>query len=227
MKLQQKRKMIHFSMNSLKREFRVGLSSASAAQTSRVKPRVLQKYIDEFRENKLCRGAAQDWDRQRKELEESIDNGMTFSHLSRKYPMKKEWAKFLVLLRKKEKDRTKKERKIREIVEDLNEKGITDEKLITKELDMFEYLEYKKQRDKSKARMGAKAETKYYRPVDTERTLKIEKISLNFSDDYDDGPGGFQIEDFAGIETMFSKQSLEQRKLRVDRARERLRQKRI
>ena len=108
-----------------------------------------------------------------------------------------------MLLRKKEKDRTKKERKIREIVEDLNEKGITDEKLITKELDMFEYLEYKKQRDKSKARMGAKAETKYYRPVDTERTLKIEKISLNFSDDYDDGPGGFQIEDFAGIETMF------------------------
>ena len=123
--------------------------------------------------------------------------------------MKREWAKYLVLLRKKEKDRRKKEKKIQEIVEDLHEKGVTDEKVVTKELDMFEYMEFKKKRDRSKARMGAKAEVKYYRPVDTERTLKIEKISLNMSDDYDDGPGGFQIEDFAGIETMFSKQSLE------------------
>ena len=139
--------------------------------------------------------------------------------------MKREWAKYLVLLRKKEKDRRKKERKIQEIVEDLHEKGVTDEKIVTKELDMFEYMEFKKKRDRSKARMGAKAEVKYYRPVDTERTLKIEKISLNISDD--DGPGGFEIEDFAGIETMFSKQSLEQRRLRIDRARERLRQKRI
>ena len=152
---------------------------------------------------------------------------MTFSHLAKKYPMKREWAKYLVLLRQKDKDRVKKEQKIREIVEDLHEKGIDDEKIITKELDMFEYMEFKKRRDKSKARMGAKAETKYYRPVDTERTLKIEKISLNFSDDYDDGPGAFQLDDFAGIETMFSKQSLEQRKLRVDRARERLREKRL
>ena len=119
--------------------------------------------------------------------------------------MKREWAKYLVLLRQKDKDRVKKEQKIREIVEDLHEKGIDDEKIITKELDMFEYMEFKKRRDKSKARMGAKAETKYYRPVDTDRTLKIEKISLNFSDDYDDGPGAFQLDDFAGIETMFSK----------------------
>ena len=141
--------------------------------------------------------------------------------------MKREWAKYLVLLRKKEKDRRKKERKIREIVEDLHEKGVTDEKVVTKELDMFEYMELKKKRDRSKARMGAKAEAKYYRPVDTERTLKIDKISLNFSDDYDDGPGGFKLEDFAGIETMFSKQSLEQRRLIVDRARERLRLKRL
>ena len=55
---------------------------------------------------------------------------------------------------------------------------------------MFEYMEFKKRRDQNKARMGGK-EAKYYRPVDTERTLKIEKISLNFTDDYDDGPGGF------------------------------------
>lgn len=119
--------------------------------------------------------------------------------------MKREWAKYLVLLRKKEKDRRKKERKIVEIREDLYEKGIVDEKIIAKELDMFEYMEFKKKRDRSKARMGTKAETKYYRPVDTERTLKIDKISLELSEDYDDGPGGFKLEDFAGIETMFSK----------------------
>ena len=53
--------------------------------------------------------------------------------------------------------------------------------------------------------MGAKAEAKYYRPVDTDRTLKIEPISMDLTDDYDDGPGGFKLEDFEGIETMFSK----------------------
>ena len=49
---------------------------------------------------------------------------------------------------------------------------------------------------------------------------------MNLSDEYDDGPGGFKLEDFAGLDTMFSKQSLEQRKIRVDRARDRLRDKR-
>ena len=89
-------------------------------------------------------GGQDDFDQKRKELEESIDNGMTFSHLAYKYPMKKEWAKYLVLLRKKEKDRRKKERKIREIKEDLYEKGVIDEKIIANELDMFEFMEYKK-----------------------------------------------------------------------------------
>ena len=50
---------------------------------------------------------------------------------------------------------------------------------------------------------------------------------MDLTDDYDDGPGGFKLEDFEGVETMFSKQSLEQRKMRVDRARERLREKRL
>lgn len=50
---------------------------------------------------------------------------------------------------------------------------------------------------------------------------------MDLSDEYDDGPGGFKLEDFEGVETMFSKQSLEQRKIRVDRARERLREKRL
>lgn len=168
-----------------------------------------------------------DWEQHRKDIEESIDNGMTFSHLSRVYPMKREWAKYLVLLRKKEVDRRKKERKVREIMEDLQDRGVVDEKQIANELDLFEYQEFKKRKDRNKARMGVKAEAKYYRPVDTDRTLKIEPISMDLTDDYDDGPGGFKLEDFEGIETMFSKQSLEQRKIRVDRARERLREKRL
>lgn len=55
-----------------------------------------------------------------------IENGTTFSQLSKKFPMKREWAKYLVLLRKKEDDRSKKERKINEIKNDLKEKGVTD-----------------------------------------------------------------------------------------------------
>ena len=43
-------------------------------------------------------------------------------------------------------------------MEDLHEKGVTDDKLITKELDLFEYMEFKKQKEKSRARMGAKAD---------------------------------------------------------------------
>lgn len=42
--------------------------------------------------------------------------------------MKREWAKYLVLLKKKEIDRRTKERNIRELVEDLNERGVTDNK---------------------------------------------------------------------------------------------------
>ena len=202
--------MLNLSMNSLTREFRGGIEAASRGGQRRndlAKRLILtqKREIERFRRQIMGYGQKEDWEQQRKEIEDSIDNGMTFSHLSRKYPMKKEWSKYLILLRQKDKQRRKKERKIKEIVEDLHEKGIVDEKIVTKEIDMFEYLEFKKRRDRSKARMGAKAETKYYRPVDTERTLKIEKISLNFSDDYDDGPGGFVIEDFAGIETMFSK----------------------
>ena len=41
----------------------------------------------------------------------------------------------------------------------------------------------------------------------------------------DDGPGGFVLEDFAGIETAFEKESLQQRQVRVLKARERLRAK--
>ena len=50
----------------------------------------------------------------------------------------------MILLKQKEKDRIKKEKKIQELVEDLYEKGVTDDKLITKELDLFEYMEFKK-----------------------------------------------------------------------------------
>ena len=62
---------------------------------------------------------------------------------------------------------------MREVLEDLHEKGVRDEKAIAHELDLFEYQEYKKKKDQNKKRMGAKAEAKYYRPVDTDRTLDI------------------------------------------------------
>ena len=171
-------------------------------------------------------GDKDDWDLKRKEIEDQIDNGLTYSHWTRYHPVKREWQKYVNLLKKRDRDLRKRDAKIREIREDLQEKGIVNDKIVTKELEMFEYKEMKKVQDRAKARLGAKA-AGYYRPVDTDRTLKIEKISMNFSDGYDDGPGGFQIEDFSGIETMFSKQSLEQRKIRVDRARDRLRQKRL
>ena len=44
--------------------------------------------------------------------------------------MKKEWAKYLVLLKAKEKDRRDKEQKISEILEDLDEQGINDPKQV-------------------------------------------------------------------------------------------------
>ena len=55
-----------------------------------------------------------------------------------------------------------------------------------------------------------------------EKSLKLEKLTLDLDGD-DDGPGGFTLDDFKGIETGFEKESLEQRKVRVMKARERLR----
>ena len=52
--------------------------------------------------------------------------------------------------------------------------------------------------------------------------MKLEKLTLDLDGD-DDGPGGFTLDDFKGIETGFEKESLEQRKVRVMKARERLR----
>ena len=91
--------MMHLSMNSLQREFKSGLSSVSQAQMSRPNIKQQKRLIDDFRKKKLSHGAREDWEQQRKEIEESIDNGYTFSHLSRQYPIKREWGKYLVLLK--------------------------------------------------------------------------------------------------------------------------------
>lgn len=199
-------------MSALSNQFKGGFNSAArGSRPDKETQKRIKNEVKAYKKRMRPKNNREDWEQQRKDVEESIDQGQTFSHLSRSYPMKREWSKYLVLLRKKEKDRRKKELKIREIVEDLNERGVVDDKVVTKELEMFEYLEYKKIRDKTKARMGAKAEAKYYRPVDTDRTLVVQPISLDMSDEYDDGPGGFKLDDFQGIETMFSKQSLEQR----------------
>ena len=96
---------------------------------------------EKYKKRMRSKRSKDDWEARRKDIEESIDNGMTFSHYSRIYPMKKEWAKYLVLLRKKEVDRRKKERKVREIMEDLQDRGVVDDKQIAHELDLFEYQE--------------------------------------------------------------------------------------
>jgi hypothetical protein len=169
-----KRKMMSLTMSALTGTFKNGFTNAGRGrQPLKDTLKLVKDEETEYKKRMRPKGNREDWEQERKDIEESIDNGNTFSHLSRKFPMKREWAKYLVLLRQKEKDRKQKERKIRELVEDLNEKGIVDEKVLAKELDMFEYMEYKKVRDRNKARLGTKAETKYYRPVDTERTLEI------------------------------------------------------
>ena len=104
-----KRKTMAFSMHALTRDFKAGLNSANRGQARRVDLKEQKKYIEDFRRKKLSHGGNDGWERQRKEIEDSIDNGMTFSHMSRKYPMKREWAKYLVLLRKKERDLVKRE----------------------------------------------------------------------------------------------------------------------
>ena len=58
---------------------------------------------EKYKKRMRARRSKDDWEQERKDIEFNIDNGMTYSHLSRKFPMKREWAKYLVLLKAKEK----------------------------------------------------------------------------------------------------------------------------
>ena len=70
-----------------------------------------------------------------------LEKGRSFSHLSKQYPIKKKWKPFLASLRQKEADRVAKEEKQDEIVQNLHDRGITDEKVIQRELDLLDFEE--------------------------------------------------------------------------------------
>lgn len=70
-----------------------------------------------------------------------LDKGRSFSHLSKQYPIKKKWKPFLASLRQKEADRVAKEKKQDEIVQSLLDRGVTDNKVIQKELELLDFQE--------------------------------------------------------------------------------------
>ena len=76
---------------------------------------------------------------QRREWELMLDKGRSFSHLSKQYPIKKKWKPFLASLRQKEADRVAKEQKQDDIVQNLADRGVTDEKIIQRELDLLDF----------------------------------------------------------------------------------------
>lgn len=94
---------------------------------------------------------------------------------------------------------------------------MTDERIIQRELDLLDFREIQERQQREKKRMGIKDDPQ-------EMSLQIAPLTLGMDGD-DDGPGGFTLEDFAGIETAFEKESLQQRQVRVLKARERLRAK--
>lgn len=68
-----------------------------------------------------------------------LDKGRSFSHLSKQYPIKKKWKPFLASLRQKEADRVAKEKRQDDIVKNLADRGVTDEKVIQRELDLLDF----------------------------------------------------------------------------------------
>ena len=78
---------------------------------------------------------------------------------------------------------------------------MADERIVQRELDLLDFREIQERQQLEKKRMGIKED-----PL--EKSLKIEALTLDMEGD-DDGPGGFVLEDFAGIETAFEKESLQ------------------
>ena len=68
-----------------------------------------------------------------------LDKGRSFSHLSKQYPIKKKWRPFLASLRQKEADRVAKEKLQDDIVQNLHDRGINDDKIIQRELDLLDF----------------------------------------------------------------------------------------
>jgi len=128
-----KRKLLALTVNALTRDFKGRMGGARRGkQPLKDTLSVVDKEVERYKRRMRPRNKQEDWEAQRKDIEDSIENGQTFSHLAKKYPMKKEWSKYLNLLRKKEADRKKRELKVREILEDLEDRGIVSEKEIRK-----------------------------------------------------------------------------------------------
>ena len=94
-----------FSTKNLERDFETGMSFLKN-QTRKVdfeqkkrQVRSFKNFIEAHKKRIFGKNGKQDFEQHRKEIEEQIENGATFSHLSKKYPMKREWAKQLDLLR--------------------------------------------------------------------------------------------------------------------------------
>ena len=82
-------------------------------RSTKIDQRQQQKLIDEFTMRKLQSvHSFNSFENQCKEWERLLDNGHTFSHLSKQYPMKKEWSEQLTLSKQREKDRIIKEKKV-------------------------------------------------------------------------------------------------------------------
>ena len=79
---------------------------------------------------------------------------------------------------------------------------MTDMAIIKQELAIFEYKEKEELKKIERERMGMKKDP-------YEQSLKLDNNSMYMGSDDEDGPGDFNPDDFQGIETLFSKQSLE------------------
>ena len=118
---------MRLGMSSMHSDLKGGIATVQRGTQLRKHTLVAMKEETERYKNRMrAKRSKDDWEQERKDIELSIDNGMTFSHLSRRYPMKREWAKYLVLLKAKEKGRRLNERKVREVLEDLHERGVRD-----------------------------------------------------------------------------------------------------
>ena len=234
-----KGRVAHLSLKSLGKQFQSQLGGQGGLRHQTRQERLdmherIDRLVKEFNARKFGQTASEpekegaarsvraksckdDFARQRREWEAALEQGRSFSHLSKQFPIKKKWKPYLASLRQKEADRIAKEKKQDRIVQDLADAGVTDEKIIQRELDLLDFREIQEREQLEKKRMGIKED-----PL--EKSLVLEALTLDLEGD-DDGPGGFALEDFAGIETAFAKESLQQRQVRVLKARERLRAK--
>ena len=87
------------STKNIQRDFVSGMSSLEGKtrkptlEEQKKHVKAFKKFVEAHKRRIFGHGGKQDFEQHRKEIEEQIDNGATFSHLSRQYPMKREWAK--------------------------------------------------------------------------------------------------------------------------------------